>query len=64
MCILSCGDCVFRPTATAVFTLLNTLVVTLGLFLSSRKRVPDKLKEVMFSAAAGKKEQEPEEKDA
>ena len=47
-----------------IFTLLNTLILTLGLFLSSRKRVPDKLKQVMFSAAAGKKEQDPEEKDA
>lgn len=48
----------------AVFTLLNTLIVTLGLYLSSRKRVPDKLKEVMFSAASGKKEAASEEKDA
>lgn len=50
----------------SVFTLLNTLIVTLGLYLSSRKRVPDKLKEVMFATAAGKKDPtpKPEEKDA
>lgn len=49
-----------------VFTLLNTLIVTLGLYLASRKRVPDKLKEVMFSAATGKKDQPAtaDEKDA
>lgn len=48
----------------AAFVLLNTLIVTLGLYLSSRKRVPDKLKEIMFSTAIGKKDVVVEEKDA
>ncbi len=49
-----------------IFTLLNTLIVTLGLYLASRKRVPDKLKEVMFSAATGKQKDatDAETKDA
>ena len=47
----------------AAFVLLNTLIVTLGLYLSSRKRVPEKLKGVMFATATGKKEVA-EEKDA